>query len=277
MDTSVNNLYQKICDCQDNQLNKLFEASLSGDYFDLKTHHALVFLQMVQNSVTEKTEIAILLKKNISGKDQSSVSNLSRKAFFWKNGKFGRIIPCPHVKYRFQDEAYLNDRLSTSLAFHLKTSLAENSPIPDNHAYVNAMLIALIRHLHILDSCYHTKGGKLKAKMTPAQIKKVKTFIDDHIDRKIYVFELAALLNVSEGYFYEAFKHSADITPYECITNAKMDHAKKLLAQCNSSIIQIGMAVGYDNPSHFCKIFKKLTGITPSGFQKSYRTIGNES
>jgi len=46
-----------------------------------------------------------------------------------------------------------------------------------------------------------------------------------------------------------------------------MELAKELLRDPNHSIIETGLDVGFRNPSHFARMFRKLEGVTPSQFR----------
>jgi len=47
------------------------------------------------------------------------------------------------------------------------------------------------------------------------------------------------------------------------IERARRQHALKLLVQDNLSISEIGHALGYSDPSNFCRAFQKWTGQSP--------------
>ena len=53
----------------------------------------------------------------------------------------------------------------------------------------------------------------------------------------------------------------------EYITKRKISKAKELLKTKNLSVIQVALAVGYDDVSYFIRIFKKQTGMTPKKYQ----------
>ena len=50
-----------------------------------------------------------------------------------------------------------------------------------------------------------------------------------------------------------------------------MKEAKKLLAHSRLSISIIASKIGYDNFSHFSKMFKKVTNQTPQEYRKEYQ------
>ena len=63
------------------------------------------------------------------------------------------------------------------------------------------------------------------------------------------------------------------MTPLQYITMIKIEKAKELLLYSNESVIQVGMAIGYDNPAHFSRLFKKEIGVAPLYFKKQYNRL----
>lgn len=54
-----------------------------------------------------------------------------------------------------------------------------------------------------------------------------------------------------------------------------MNMARTLLERSNLSISIVASKVGYDNFSHFSKMFKKLTDMTPQEYRKEHQEIKN--
>ena len=53
-----------------------------------------------------------------------------------------------------------------------------------------------------------------------------------------------------------------------------IDRAKELLVSTDDSMEQIAHATGFANASYFCKVFKSITGMTPSVFVEKSRRLG---
>lgn len=66
-----------------------------------------------------------------------------------------------------------------------------------------------------------------------------------------------------------ACKASLGKTPQAIIMERCMIEAKRRLLHSGDNIQQLGFALGYEDPSHFAKVFKKVTGETPSAFKQA--------
>jgi AraC-like DNA-binding protein len=79
----------------------------------------------------------------------------------------------------------------------------------------------------------------------------------------------ASGLNLSPNYLSDILKKSTGKTTQEHIHLQLTEKAKSLLWGTNQSISEIAYSLGFEHPSHFDKIFKSKTGITPSQFRNA--------
>lgn len=104
------------------------------------------------------------------------------------------------------------------------------------------------------------------------RLSKVMEVIDDCI-RKQYMEdlsmqEMARQMNYSEAYFCKLFKQcfGQNFTSY--LTEYRVKEAKKLLAQPTFNVKDVGRAVGYGDANYFAKVFKRITGVSPSEYRQ---------
>ena len=81
--------------------------------------------------------------------------------------------------------------------------------------------------------------------------------------------EIAKIANMSRYHFIRAFKHATGKTPYEYLTDIKIEKARDLLKDRNYTITEICGLCGFTNHSHFTTIFKKKLGLAPSKYRAS--------
>ncbi|PZR12906.1 MAG: AraC family transcriptional regulator, partial [Flavobacterium psychrophilum] len=59
----------------------------------------------------------------------------------------------------------------------------------------------------------------------------------------------------------------------EIIETRKLVEARQLLIHTNKTISEIGFELGYNEKSHFTRVFHKKTGLTPSDYKTKMRAI----
>jgi two-component system response regulator YesN len=103
----------------------------------------------------------------------------------------------------------------------------------------------------------------------------VKQYIENHYNETLSQTDIAREFDVSAGYISTMFKKYNDIGFAECVAQAKIMHAKKLLAEGKLKIYEISDAVGYSDSYYFSKVFKKITGISPKDYAARQKAINS--
>jgi len=99
------------------------------------------------------------------------------------------------------------------------------------------------------------------------RIVRAKLFIDDHYSDNIDLNNISDQAHFSKFHFIRLFKSIYGSTPNNYLIKIRMDKAKILLAK-GHSVLETSIMVGFDSPTSFTGMFKKISGQTPSTFQR---------
>jgi len=99
------------------------------------------------------------------------------------------------------------------------------------------------------------------------RIVRAKLFIDDHYSDNIDLDNISDQAHFSKFHFIRLFKSIYGSTPNNYLIKVRMDKAKILLAK-GHSVLETSIMVGFDSPTSFTGMFKKITRLTPSKFQR---------
>ena len=97
-------------------------------------------------------------------------------------------------------------------------------------------------------------------------VKKAIHYILLHIDYPLTLEEIARNTYVNPAHLSRKFKSETQMTLTQFIHFKKVEEAKPYLEKGNLTITEIALLVGFNDPNYFGKVFKKVTGITPSQF-----------
>lgn len=179
-----------------------------------------------------------------------------------------------HVAYESVDaddveivmQVRIRDLLIQQIGWEIKTEL-EVAGVASSF-YAESMATAL--SAHILQR-YSTKkliirnytDGLPKYKLTQAL-----TYINEHLNQKLSLAEIATVVEMSPYYFASLFKQSTGLAPHQYVTKLRIERAKKLLKKRELTIIEICQQVGFQSQSHFTRVFRQHTATTPKAYRE---------
>ena len=76
----------------------------------------------------------------------------------------------------------------------------------------------------------------------------------------------------SKNHIINIFKKEFGVTPIKYINNLKLNRAKYLLEVTSDNLEEIAIKSGFNDYSHFYKLFQKETGISPSVWRNKKQT-----
>ena len=94
-------------------------------------------------------------------------------------------------------------------------------------------------------------------------------FIGDNYQNSIDIQEVAEMSNLTKEAFCRYFKKMTKLTFTQFVNHYRIDIAKKLLLQGNT-ISEVCFQCGFESLSYFNRVFKKVTGTSPTGFRNEY-------
>ena len=95
------------------------------------------------------------------------------------------------------------------------------------------------------------------------------TYIHLHIEAPFRLNDMADALRLTKPYISQLFKKETGQTVMSYVTDVKINRAKVLLQDTDLSILAISERLGYDDSSHFGRIFKKVMRYTPRAFRNN--------
>lgn len=97
-------------------------------------------------------------------------------------------------------------------------------------------------------------------------MKLAKQYIQNNLENPPTINTISKIIYQSESTLKRNFKSTYGYSVYQFIQYSRMMKAKTLLDTGNYTIKQVAYQVGYSNPSHFSKAFKKHTFFLPSEY-----------
>ncbi len=134
-------------------------------------------------------------------------------------------------------------------------------------AQVNQLAVYLLRsHINVQrsDEIELSRVG-----IVDRRLRRALEFMHDNCGRELSLSEIAAAAYLSEFHFARLFKKITGTTPHAYLASLRIEKARRLLAETDLAISEVGARVGYTSQSHFTKIFREATGLTPRAFREA--------
>lgn len=128
--------------------------------------------------------------------------------------------------------------------------------------FTKEILFSFTEAVHL----YQTKGY-------PHLIKETLFYIHRHITEPLMLSDIAKAMFVTPEHLSRMVKKYVGHTIHDLIMLAKMDEAKKMIAQQELTMIDIAHILGFSSSSHFSTIFSKYHGKSPKAYQKELMVL----
>jgi YesN/AraC family two-component response regulator len=102
----------------------------------------------------------------------------------------------------------------------------------------------------------------------PVHIWKARRFIEEHSVEELSLRRLAKVVKVNPNHLSETFKKVTGMNFAEYVGRTRYENARALLCNSNRRISEIAFAVGFQSLSQFNRVFKKLSGKSPTECRK---------
>lgn len=105
---------------------------------------------------------------------------------------------------------------------------------------------------------------------TDTEILAIQNWIEKNYQINLSLQDLAEKAGISPRHFNRRFKAATKKTLVQYIQHIRVEAAKCALEQSQHSFDSISFDVGYDNVSFFRRLFKRITGLSPSNYRKKF-------
>ena len=102
-------------------------------------------------------------------------------------------------------------------------------------------------------------------------VQSVQAYIKNNITGNLDLGSVASIFGYSKNYLSSLFTKYAKVSFIDYVNNAKIERAKMMLSDPNAMVYEVATALGFDSPFYFSKVFKKITGTSPTAYQNSIK------
>lgn len=129
----------------------------------------------------------------------------------------------------------------------------------------------MLRHRNSQEFC-HLRLRKVPLLASPLEdlplAARATRYIAEHQDEDISLTDVSKSVNASTFYFCKMFKKATGINFTEYLSRVRVEKAKNLLLNPNARVSEVAYQVGFRSLTHFNRVFRKLTGHSPTEYRR---------
>lgn len=101
-------------------------------------------------------------------------------------------------------------------------------------------------------------------------INRAKQYVEEHYQNNISLEEVAGNVYLNKNYLSELFHREMGCSFSQYLTGLRLEKAKLLLKETHMKVKEIADMTGFENPSYFIQVFKKIEGCTPNDYRMRF-------
>lgn len=122
----------------------------------------------------------------------------------------------------------------------------------------------------LIETAGHVRRPPWAARKTGAAV----AYIAGHYHENIRREALAKLCHLSVSEFSRVFRDECGLTFARYLLEYRVAMARERLADPGIGVTQVAYAVGFNDPSYFCRAFRRLVGVTPGAYSQQAQPAG---
>ena len=110
------------------------------------------------------------------------------------------------------------------------------------------------------------------SEISPAIAALLREYVQDRLNKRIRLEELAALTGMAPKPFLKAFRRAFGTTPAQYVIDKRVQSARALLADTSLTITEIALMTGFSHHAHLTRTFSRRLGTPPSRYRHLLRS-----
>ncbi|MGI6031677.1 MAG: helix-turn-helix transcriptional regulator [Eubacteriales bacterium] len=136
--------------------------------------------------------------------------------------------------------------------------------------YTYILLYQLVRFYEQENLPHPVMEDGLEGMEHRALIQSILQYLEQNIEEKLLLDDLAGFLGYNKSYLCKTFKRECGLTIREYYNVIRIREAQKLLHETEMSVTEVGEKLGFESDQHFNRLFKNLVGVSPGVYKKNH-------
>lgn len=129
--------------------------------------------------------------------------------------------------------------------------------------YMEQLLIRLIRG--------NKRSVAIKNTANSTLLPKICDYLENNIDKHLSFTDIQKEFNISASVIKRLFRDNMNCGIMEHFSRLKVDAAKQMIRENEFNFTEISEKLGFNTPQYFTTVFRRISGMSPSEYEKSVK------
>lgn len=108
------------------------------------------------------------------------------------------------------------------------------------------------------------------------RLKEMLQYLHTHYDQPVSLEEVAGAVHIGKRECLRCFQRTIGVTPIQYLLKYRVRKASALLAETDLPVTEVALRCGFESPSYFSLVFRRLTGRTPKEYRRYFSALGRK-
>jgi AraC family transcriptional regulator len=161
-----------------------------------------------------------------------------------------------------------DDAIARNLFLSLQPVLER--PDQANALFVDHVASALCAHIAYAYGGVRSVRALPRGGLAPWQERRAKELLHSDLSGEFPLSRLALECGLSVRHFTRAFRQSVGVPPHRYLLKIRIERARELLTDPRRSLLDIALACGFADQSHFTRIFRASMHMSPGSWRRQH-------
>ena len=100
-------------------------------------------------------------------------------------------------------------------------------------------------------------------------IRRAVAFVGEHFTEPITLSQIASEAGLSRFHFCRRFRQQVGVPFHEYVQALRINRARALLSEERLTVTEVAYAIGFNDLSHFDKVFNRMVGVSPTRYRRA--------
>ncbi len=169
---------------------------------------------------------------------------------------------------QFDEIEVLTDIQSERLSYLGRTMFREAiQPGFASSLFAEAIGMAIALEIARYEGALHLNEGR-RGGLAPWQIRRLESYVHDHLSDELTLLELARLLGISVRHLSRTVRQTRGVSVHQWIAECRLSEARRLLVDTALPVHEIAQRAAFRSATAFSTAFRAASGFTPGEFRR---------